>query len=116
MNQIGIIGLENDNYFEKFEKLFGFIEDVLQTLEEKKMGLNQVAEEIESFFENLLIEAEKGYLNINSRVKSAKSLKEKIIRNQYYQKYNIHNNRNNTKFYWSSSISNGKIYYWKHFC
>lgn len=69
-------------------KLFGFIEDVLQTLEEKKMGLNQVAEEIESFFENLLIEAEKGYLNINSRVKSAKSLKEKIIRNQYYQKYN----------------------------
>ena len=68
-------------------KLFGFIEDVLQSLEDKRIILDQVAEEIECFFENLLIEAEKGYLNINSRVKSAKSLKEKIIRNQYYQKY-----------------------------
>ncbi|MBE6023206.1 MAG: hypothetical protein E7231_08235 [Cellulosilyticum sp.] len=68
-------------------KLFGFIEEVLQALEDKRMVLDQVAKEIEFFFENLLMEAEKGYLNINSRVKSAKSLKEKIIRNQYYQKY-----------------------------
>lgn len=69
-------------------KLFGFIEEVLQDLEEKRPYLNEISEEIEVFFESLLIKSEEGYLNINSRVKSAKSLKEKIIRNQYYQKYN----------------------------
>lgn len=68
-------------------KLFSFIEEVLSALEEKRTQFEQVANEIEAFFESLLIEAEKGYLNINSRVKTAKSLKEKIIRNQYYQKY-----------------------------
>ena len=49
--------------------------------------LEEVGNEIESFFENLLLTTNKGYLNINTRVKSQKSLKEKIIRNQYYQKY-----------------------------
>lgn len=68
-------------------KLFGFIEEVLQELDDRKLELGQAAEEIEGFFEGKLIEAEKGYLNINSRVKSSKSLKEKIIRNKYYQKY-----------------------------
>lgn len=69
-------------------KLFGFIDEVLQELDERRFGLVQIAEEIEVFFEELLMSAEKGFLNINSRVKSSKSLKEKIIRNQYYQKYN----------------------------
>ena len=69
-------------------KLFGFIEEVLQDLEDKRPYLNEISEEIEVFFESLLIKSEEGYLNINSRVKSGKSLKEKIIRNQYYQKYN----------------------------
>lgn len=69
-------------------KLFGFIDEVLQELDERRINLIQIAEEIEIFFEELLMSAEKGYLNINSRVKSSKSLKEKIIRNQYYQKYN----------------------------
>ena len=69
-------------------KLFGFIEDVLKGLEEKRIQLEQASREIEMFFEDTLMEAHKGFLNINSRVKSSKSLKEKIIRNQYYQKYN----------------------------
>lgn len=68
-------------------KLFGFIEDVLEALEEKRPYLEKVAEEVEAYFEDILGETEKGYLNINTRVKSASSLKEKIIRNQYYQKY-----------------------------
>lgn len=68
-------------------KLFSFIEETVTALEEKRTLLEQVTNEIEAFFENLLIESEKEYLNINSRVKTAKSLKEKMIRNQYYQKY-----------------------------
>ena len=66
-------------------KLFGFIDEVLQELDDRRLNLVQIAEEIEVFFEEFLVSAEKGFLNINSRVKSSKSLKEKIIRNQYYQ-------------------------------
>lgn len=69
-------------------KLFGFIEEVLEALEDKREGLEKVAKELENYFEDILMQAEKGYLNMNTRVKSASSLKEKIIRNQYYQKYN----------------------------
>lgn len=68
-------------------KLFGFIEEVLDELENKRPELEQIAKELEQFFEELLERAESGFLNMNARVKSAKSLKEKIIRNQYYQKY-----------------------------
>lgn len=68
-------------------KLFGFVEDVLDELEEKRAEYEEVAYELEAYFEELLESAEKGFLNINTRVKSAKSLKEKIIRNHYYQKY-----------------------------
>lgn len=69
-------------------KLFGFIESVLDQLEEMKPMLEEIGSEIEAFFESILLTTNKGYLNINTRVKSQKSLKEKIIRNQYYQKYN----------------------------
>ena len=68
-------------------KLFDFIEDVLATLEEMKPSLEIVSEEIEEFFEDFLEETKRGYISIESRVKSSKSLKEKIIRNHYYQKY-----------------------------
>ena len=68
-------------------KLFGFIEEVLDELEDRRLGFEEASKEIENFFEEILSETEKGYLNINTRVKSSKSLKEKIIRNQYYQKY-----------------------------
>lgn len=73
------------NYMEL--KLFGFIEEVLDELEDRRPGFEEASKEIENFFEEILSETEKGYLNINTRVKSSKSLKEKIIRNQYYQKY-----------------------------
>lgn len=61
-------------------KLFDFIEDVLATLEEMKPSLEIVSEEIEEFFEDFLEETKRGYISIESRVKSSKSLKEKIIR------------------------------------
>ena len=69
-------------------KLFAFIEDVLTELKDMKNIFEDIGEEIEVFFEDLLNTTNKGYLNINTRVKSKASLKEKIIRNQYYQKYN----------------------------
>ena len=68
-------------------KLFGFIEEVLDELEDRRPMLEEISKEIEDFFEEILRGTEKGYLNINTRVKGSKSLKEKIIRNQYYQKY-----------------------------
>lgn len=68
-------------------KLFSFIEDVLQALQDLKPRLEVISEEIEGFFEDLLAATDRGYININTRVKTQKSLKEKIIRNHYYQKY-----------------------------
>ena len=68
-------------------KLFNFIEEVLTSLQDMEPLLKLVSEEIEEFFENFLDETKRGYISIESRVKSLKSLKEKIIRNHYYQKY-----------------------------
>ena len=68
-------------------KLFGFIEEVLDELESRRAVLEEVSKELADFFEEILDGTNKGYLNINTRVKGANSLKEKIIRNQYYQKY-----------------------------
>ena len=73
-------------YFMALE-LFGFIEEVLDELETKREAFEEIAKEIGDFFEETLRDTEKGYLNVNTRVKSCNSLKEKIIRNQYYQKY-----------------------------
>lgn len=68
-------------------KLFGFIEETLKELENRWEKLEDISKELEMFFEQILYKANKGYININYRVKSKKSLKEKIIRNDYYQKY-----------------------------
>ncbi|PHV70209.1 (p)ppGpp synthetase [Sporanaerobium hydrogeniformans] len=68
-------------------KLFHYIDEVLAELEDMREELEEISTEIELFFEKLLFTAEKGFVNMNTRVKSKKSLKEKIIRNDYYQKY-----------------------------
>jgi len=68
-------------------ELFGFIEEVLEELEERREDLEEISKEIGDFFEETLRDAEKGYLNISTRVKGSNSLKEKMIRNQYYPKY-----------------------------
>ncbi len=69
-------------------KLFHYIDEVLNELEDIREELEEISQELELFFEKLLFTAEKGFVNMNTRVKSKKSLKEKIIRNDYYQKYN----------------------------
>lgn len=69
-------------------EIFNFIEEVIDTLDDSRMGLEALSNDIEKFFEEILTNYNEGYLNINSRVKSSSSLREKILRNNYYKKYN----------------------------
>ncbi len=68
-------------------EMFKYIEDVLAYLEESKIELTIANREIETCFEQILQGSSEGYLNINSRVKSEQSLKEKILRYDYFKKY-----------------------------
>ncbi len=68
-------------------ELFNFVESVIQYLEYSRNALEVACKDISLYFEKLLEDYNEGYLNINSRVKSISSLKEKILRNGYYKKY-----------------------------
>ncbi|MGD8191884.1 GTP pyrophosphokinase [Brevibacillus ginsengisoli] len=68
-------------------ELFSFIESVTEHLEDSRNELEIVSRDMRLYFEKVLGAYSEGYLNINSRVKSASSLKEKILRNSYYKKY-----------------------------
>ncbi|KAJ50132.1 hypothetical protein CTM_19854 [Clostridium tetanomorphum DSM 665] len=67
--------------------MFSFIEEAMEYLENFKEDLEISCKDIELYFREILSVNDEGYLNINSRVKSAGSLKEKILRNNYYKKY-----------------------------
>lgn len=69
-------------------QMFQFIDKSLEHLEDLQEDLEKVCKEIEIYFEESLEVEDGGFLNVNSRVKSSESLKEKIIRNNYYKKYN----------------------------
>lgn len=68
-------------------KLFGFINDVINYIDMKKADLEIASNEIKIFLKELLEVSNDGYLNINRRVKSVPSVKEKIIRNNYYKQF-----------------------------
>lgn len=68
-------------------KMFSFINEVTKTLKSLNEKLEIASDEIENYFEEILLLNNEGYLNINSRVKSEESLKEKVLRNSYYKKY-----------------------------
>ncbi|AVP54947.1 GTP pyrophosphokinase [Clostridium tetani] len=68
-------------------RMFHFIDKSLAHLTDLEEDLENVCKEIEVYFEETLEGENGGFLNVNSRVKSPKSLKEKIIRNNYYKKY-----------------------------
>lgn len=68
-------------------KMFKFIDEVIGVLENSKDVLETASDDLSIFFEQLIIEKNEGYLNVNSRVKTKGSLKEKILRNNYYNKY-----------------------------
>lgn len=68
-------------------KMFNFIEEVIDNLEEIKDELQNDAKDLAIYFEDLLENINDGDISVNSRVKSSSSLREKIIRNNYYKKY-----------------------------
>lgn len=68
-------------------EIFQYIDKVLDQLEDMKVDLDIASREIEEFFERMLHGTSEGYINVNSRVKSKHSLKEKIIRYDYFNTY-----------------------------
>ncbi len=69
-------------------KVFDYIDDVTSLLEASRKSLEESAKNIEIYLNDILCKNSDSCLNINSRVKSSMSLKEKILRNNYYSKYN----------------------------
>lgn len=67
-------------------ELFDFIDQTLALIEKDADKLNKVAEELENFFNNSLF-IKDHFLNVNYRIKSSESLKEKILRHNFYMKY-----------------------------
>ncbi len=68
-------------------EMFNFINTVTEYMDNNFTYLEEKSEYIEKHIDGILDESCEGYLNINSRVKSTGSLKEKIIRNSYYKLY-----------------------------
>lgn len=67
-------------------ELFDFIDRTLELIEGKSEVLTRVAGELEKFFNDSLF-IKDHFLNVNYRIKSAESLKEKILRHNFYMKY-----------------------------
>ncbi len=68
-------------------KIFNYVSEVIDKLDEMKIDLDIACREIENYFEKIMLNECEGYLNINSRVKSRDSLKEKILRYDYYNRF-----------------------------
>lgn len=67
-------------------KIFDFVEETLEILDEKQDILHEIAHELKQYFTHCFGE-EDCFLGINYRIKSPQSLKEKIIRNNFYMRY-----------------------------
>ena len=67
-------------------EIFDFIDDTINLVESYKDVLENGTKELEDYFERMLLDHD-NVLNISSRIKSSMSLKEKILRNDFYLKY-----------------------------
>lgn len=67
-------------------EVFDFIDDTLRIIEEQDDVLHKVAGELEKFFNDSFF-IKDHFLNVNYRLKSQESLKEKILRHNFYIKY-----------------------------
>lgn len=67
-------------------ELFDFIDDTLKLIEEKKESIEKVADSLENFFTNSFF-IKDHFLNVSYRIKSQESLREKILRHNFYLKY-----------------------------
>ncbi|MPQ43107.1 GTP pyrophosphokinase, partial [Clostridium tarantellae] len=68
-------------------QVFNFTNNTLDELKKIRPELIKCSDMLDDFFFNLLDHSCDGFFNISTRVKSASSLKEKIIRHNYYIKY-----------------------------
>lgn len=67
-------------------ELFDFIDETLNMIEEKKESIEEVADSLEKFFTDSFF-INDHFLNVSYRIKSAESLREKILRYNFYIKY-----------------------------
>ena len=67
-------------------ELFDFIDETLMMIEDKKESIEEVADSLEKFFTDSFF-INDHFLNVNYRIKSAESLREKILRYNFYLKY-----------------------------
>lgn len=67
-------------------ELFDFIDETLMMIEDKKDSIEEVADSLEKFFTDSFF-INDHFLNVNYRIKSAESLREKILRYNFYIKY-----------------------------
>lgn len=67
-------------------ELFDFIDETLDLIEEKKESIENVADSLEKFFTDSFF-INDHFLNVNYRIKSPESLREKILRHNFYIKY-----------------------------
>lgn len=69
-------------------KVFHVIDETLALLEKNNDFYHEVEQEVRAYIEKLFNEEDDMIVDINSRVKTAKSLREKIIRNRFYMENN----------------------------
>lgn len=65
-------------------ELFGLIDATMDLLSLQNPSFQYAEKKVKECFEEILRQAQMEYINIDSRIKSEASLKEKIIRNKYY--------------------------------
>lgn len=68
-------------------KVFDTIDETLQLLESNDEQYHTIERELKKFLRTLFIKHEEIIVDINSRVKTKASLREKIIRNRFYMEY-----------------------------
>lgn len=76
-------------------ELFDFIEDTLNLIDQRRDSIEEVASHLEKFFTNSFF-IDDHFLNVSYRIKSAESLREKILRHNFFLRYetpeNLFNN------------------------
>ncbi len=68
-------------------KLFDFVEETATLFEKRQSIYLEIQKQVEDQFARLMNEQKELVVSFSSRIKSKKSLKEKIIRNKYYLTY-----------------------------
>ena len=67
-------------------ELFDFIDQTLELIQSRKDKIGKVADQLEKFFNDSFF-INDHFLNVNYRIKSSESLREKILRHNFYIKY-----------------------------